>query len=106
MKIKPEKEERVVKLFGSVSRARILYLLVAHAGRSFYQREIMYETGLSLRPVQRELMNLLALGIIGKQMANNRVYYQINTTSLLFKPLQNICNLVFDEGDSLSPLKR
>jgi predicted DNA-binding transcriptional regulator len=73
MKIKPEKEERVVKLFGSVSRARILSLLVAHAGRSFYQREIMYETDLSLRPVQRELMNLLALGIIGKQMANNRV---------------------------------
>lgn len=64
-----------VKLFGSISRARILSFLFAHVGQSFYQREIMYETGLSLRPVQRELSNLVKLGIIKKQEANNRVYY-------------------------------
>jgi predicted DNA-binding transcriptional regulator len=97
MKIKSEGEERVIKLFGSISRARILTFLLAHAGQSFYQREIMYETGLSLRPVQRELINLLALGIIKKQTTNNRVFCQINTASSLFKPLREICNLVSDE---------
>lgn len=38
------------RLFGSISRARILDLLISHAGRSFYQREVRYETGLFLNP--------------------------------------------------------
>jgi hypothetical protein len=50
-----------VKLFGSVSRARILSFFYAFEGQSFYQREIMYETGLALRAVQRELQNLASL---------------------------------------------
>jgi predicted transcriptional regulator len=99
MKIKPEKEERVVKLFGSVSRARILSLLVAHAGRSFYQREIMYETGLSLLPVQRELSNLVDLGIFRKQERQNRVYYQINLNSPFFESLREICGLTPRGGE-------
>jgi len=86
-----------VKLFGSVSRVRILGFLFAHAGQSFYQREVMYKTGLSLRPVQRELSNIVELGIVKKQETNNRVYYQIDTTSPFFKPLREICNLVSDE---------
>jgi len=41
-------EEMTVKLFGSTSRPRILSLLLSHPQQTFYQREIMYETGLSL----------------------------------------------------------
>jgi predicted transcriptional regulator len=84
-------EEFLIKLFGSVSRARILCFLYALPGQTFYQREIMYETGLSLRPVQRELNNLLRLGIIKKETTRNRVYYGINGDSPLFKPLKAIC---------------
>jgi len=100
MKIKPEKEERLAKLFGSVSRARILSLLVAHAGRSFYQREIMYEMGFSLRPVQRELSNLVDIGIFRKQERQNRVYYQINLNSPFFESLREICGLGSNRGDA------
>ena len=50
-----DKEEKLVKLFGSTSRARILDFLCRHSGESYYQREIMHETGLSLQAVQREL---------------------------------------------------
>ena len=60
-------EEFLNKLFGSVTRARILCFLYALPGQNFYQREILYETGLSPRPVQRELNNLLRLGIIKRQ---------------------------------------
>ena len=98
MRINSKGKDVVVKLFGSISRARILSLLLTHTGRSFYQREIMYETGLSLEPVQRELKNLTTLAIIKRQMTNNRVYYQVNAASPLFKPLQEICNLFFEEG--------
>jgi hypothetical protein len=70
----------LTKLFGSISRARILGFLYAHAGQSFYQREIMYETGLSLRPVQRELDNLVDLGILRKRETYNRVFYEVERT--------------------------
>jgi hypothetical protein len=50
-----DSDEILLRLFGSVSRARILEFLVSQAGRAFYQREIMYGTGLSLQPTQREL---------------------------------------------------
>jgi len=88
---KSTSEENLAKLFGSVSRARILVLLFAQMDRRFYQREIMYETGLSLQPVQRELANLVDLGIIRKQETPNRVYYEIDQKSSLFEPLAGIC---------------
>ena len=88
---KTTSEENLIKLFGSVSRARILVLLFAHMGQKFYQREIMYETGLSLLPVQRELANLVELGILRKQETPNRVYYEVDRGSSLFKPLTKIC---------------
>ena len=54
----------LTRLFGSESRARILEFLLSHPGRAFYQREIMFETGLTLHPAQREHKNLYDLGII------------------------------------------
>jgi len=67
MKDRDHQEERMANLFGSTSRPRILSLLLSHPQQAFYQREIMYETGLSLQTVQRELQNLLRLGILKKR---------------------------------------
>jgi len=83
-------EKNLVKLFGSVSRARILNFLYAFEGQSFYQREIMYETGLALRAVQRELGNLDSLGLVKALKARSRVYYEVNRNSPLFKPFKEI----------------
>jgi len=91
MKKTVEPEKNLAKLFGSVSRARILEFLYAFSGRSFYQREIVFETGLALRAVQRELNNLAALGIVKTERTRSRVYYEINSKSPLFKPLGEIC---------------
>jgi hypothetical protein len=86
-------DERLVRFFGSTSRPRILGLLLADTGKAFYQREIMYETGLSLQAVQRELHNLVALGILKREETDARVYYQVDPTSPLFKPLKEIYHL-------------
>jgi predicted transcriptional regulator len=86
-------EEMAVKLFGSISRPRILSLLLGHPERSLYQREIMYETGLSLQTVQRELENLSHLGILNKRETREKVHYQANAASPWFRPLQEICGL-------------
>jgi len=87
-------EEMMIRLFGSTSRPRILNLLLNCPQQAFYQREIMYETGLSLQAVQRELENLLHLGILKKRETKARVYYQIDLSSPWFKPLREICGLV------------
>lgn len=83
-------EEMLVRLFGSKSRPRILGFLLNHPQQAFYQREIVYETGLSLQAVQRELENLSNLGILKRQETNARVYYQIVASSPLYKPLKEI----------------
>jgi hypothetical protein len=75
-KFQTDLEDRLAKLFGSISRARILSFLLANSGMNFYQREIMFETGLSLHPTQRELENLVDLEIVH---------------SPFFKPLCEIC---------------
>jgi predicted transcriptional regulator len=92
-------EENLVKLFGSVSRARILSFLYAFEGQSFYQREIMYGTGLALRAVQRELQNLASLGIVKIKKTHNRVYYEVNRDSPFFKPFREICGLTPGGGE-------
>jgi len=83
----------MAKLFGSTSRPRILNLLLGQPQQAFYQREIMYETGVSLQTIQRELENLVRLGILKKRQTKARVYYQVNSTSTWFKPLREICEL-------------
>ena len=90
MPVTLDPEEILTRLFGSASRARILQFLLSHAGRAFYQREIMFETGLTLHPAQRELKNLYDLGIIKKQETLDKVYYEIDTLSPFFKPLCEI----------------
>jgi predicted transcriptional regulator len=93
-------EEMIVKLFGSTSRPRILSLLLSHPQRTFYQREIMYETGLSLQAVQRELENLIRLGILKRRETKARAYYRINSLSPWFRPLREICKLVGRESQT------
>jgi predicted DNA-binding transcriptional regulator len=94
MKNKDRTEEMMVRLFGSTSRPRILSLLLNRPQQTFYQREIMYETGLFLQTVQRELENLLRLGILKKRVTKARVYYQIDMTSPWSRSLREICELV------------
>ncbi len=93
VKKRDHREEMMIRLFGSTSRPRILGLLLSHPQQALYQREIMFETGLSLQTVQRELQNLLCLGILKKRETKARVYYEIDMTSPWFKPLREIYDL-------------
>ena len=84
---KADLEASLIKLFGSRSRVRILAFLCGNPAGPFYQRQIMYETDLSLQAIQRELRNLVHLGIVKKTKTRNRVYYGINSDSPFFGPL-------------------
>lgn len=90
MKKRDHREEILSRFFGSIARPRILSLLITNPRQEYYQREIMYETGLSLQAVQRELNNLLELGIVKRRETRARIYYQAEAASSWFKPLQEI----------------
>jgi hypothetical protein len=46
--------------------------------------------------VQRELQNLLDLGIVKKVSTLNRVYYEVNMSFPFFTPLREICGLAIE----------
>ena len=104
MKNKDNTDRVLVRVFGSISRARILSLLLNNPETSFYQREIMYETGLSLQAVQRELRNLVGLGIVKREGIRSKIYYEANKDSPFSKPLRDMLGSVakIEERDPIA----
>jgi predicted nucleotidyltransferase len=87
-------------LFGKTRRA-VLSLLYGHADESFYLRQIVRATGAGLGPVQRELKQLTAVGIIRRSVQGRQVYYQANPDSPIFKELKSLITKTAGIGDTL-----
>lgn len=68
----------VEQLFGSKTRVKLLQLFYSNPNRSFYVREITRQIDEQINSVRRELANLLSVGIIVSDNANNRLYYEVN----------------------------
>lgn len=68
----------VEQLFGSKTRVKLLQLFYGNPNRSFYVREITRQIDEQINSVRRELANLLSVGIITSDNANNRLYYEVS----------------------------
>lgn len=66
------------KLFGSKTRVKLLHLFMNHPGQSFYVREITRLIDEQINSVRRELSNMLEVGVITSDNADNKLYYQVN----------------------------
>lgn len=66
------------KLFGSKTRVKLLHLFMNHPGQSFYVREITRMVDEQINSVRRELSNMLEVGVIISDTADNKLYYQVN----------------------------
>jgi len=60
----------------SKARSEILSLLYADPEKELYLREIVRITGLGVGPVQRELSNLVGLGLVGRRKSGHQVYFK------------------------------
>lgn len=78
------------KLFGSKTRVKLLHLFMNHPGQSFYVREITRLIDEQINSVRRELSNMLEVGIITSDTADNKLYYQVNQRYDFYKPLRAI----------------
>lgn len=76
-------------LFGKV-RLSVLALLFCHSDKDFYFREIERSVDMGRGAVQRELANLVNVGLVVRRKRGNQVYYQANSKSAIFSELKSL----------------
>jgi predicted transcriptional regulator len=77
-------------LFGSKTRVKLLHLFLNNPGKAFYVREITRLIDEQINSVRRELSNMLAVGIITSDSADNKLYYQVNQRYEYYVPFRSI----------------
>jgi hypothetical protein len=82
-------------LFGSKTRVKLLHLFLNNPGKSFYVREITRLIDEQINSVRRELSNMLEVGIITSDSADNKLYYEVDQRYEHYVPLRAI----FAEGE-------
>ncbi len=88
-------------LFGSKTRIKLLHLFLNNPGKSFYVREITRLIDEQINSVRRELSNMLNVGIIKSDEADNKLYYEVNQRYEHYVPLRAI---FADEKSAGEPL--
>lgn len=74
-------------LFGG-TRSALLAVFYGHADQAFYVRQLVRRLGAGHGSVQRELTNLLQLGLIVRRNQGNQVLYQANARSPVFSEIK------------------
>lgn len=77
-------------LFGSKTRVKLLHLFLNNPGKAFYVREITRLIDEQINSVRRELSNMLIVGIITSDSADNKLYYEINQRYEYYVPFRAI----------------
>jgi hypothetical protein len=77
-------------LFGSKTRIKLLHLFLNNPGKSFYVREITRLIDEQINSVRRELANMLKVGIIKSDEADNKLYYEVDQRYEHYVPLRAI----------------
>ena len=75
-------------LFGSKTRVKLLHLFLNNPGKSFYVREITRLIDEQINSVRRELSNMLNVGIIKSDTADNKLYYEVDQRYEFYVPLR------------------
>jgi len=73
-------------IFGQ-TRGRVLALLFGHPDSSFFIRQISRHAGTSAGTARRELETLAQVGLVGRSVSGNQVYFQANRTHPVFSEI-------------------
>jgi len=77
-------------LFGSKTRVKLLHLFLNNPGKAFYVREITRLIDEQINSVRRELANMMTVGIVASDSADNKLYYEVNQRYEYYVPLRAI----------------
>lgn len=89
-------------LFGSKTRVKLLHLFLNNPGKSFYVREITRLVEEQINSVRRELANMLNVGIIKSDTADNKLYYEVEQRYEYYVPLRAIFSDNKDEVQAVA----
>jgi hypothetical protein len=77
-------------LFSSKTRVKLLNLFFNNPGKAFYVREITRLIDEQINSVRRELSNMLSVGVIMSDSADNKLYYEVNQRYEHYGPFREI----------------
>ena len=89
-------------LFGSKTRIKLLHLFLNNPGKAFYVREITRLIDEQINSVRRELANMMKIGIIKSEEADNKLYYEVDQRYEHYVPLRAIFS---DDKDTESAVR-
>jgi len=72
------------------TRREILAILLLHADREWYFRDLAAQLGVQSSSLTRELKSLTQAGILRRREEGNRVYYQANTECPFYPELRGL----------------
>jgi predicted nucleotidyltransferase len=88
-------------LFGQ-TRAAVLSILYSHVGKTFYLRQLARLTEIAVGPVQREMRQLVAAGLVTRKTVGTQTLYTANQKSPVFREIKNLINKTVGMHDALS----
>jgi predicted nucleotidyltransferase len=88
-------------LFGQ-TRAAVLSVLYSHVGKTFYLRQLARLTEIAVGPVQREMRQLVAAGLVTRKTVGTQTLYTANQKSPVFREIKNLINKTVGMHDALS----
>ena len=77
-------------LFGSKTRVKLLHLFLNNPGKAFYVREITRLIDEQINSVRRELANMMKVGVVKSDNADNKLYYEVDQRYEFYVPLREI----------------
>ncbi len=92
-------------LFGSKTRVKLLHLFLNNPGQPFYVREITRKIDEQINSVRRELANMIEVGVVTSDSADNKLYYQVNQRYDYYLPLRAIFSDSTTELQSVSVIQ-
>jgi predicted nucleotidyltransferase len=88
-------------LFGQ-TRGAVLSVLYGHVGKAFYLRQLARLTDIALGPVQREMQQLVAAGLVTRKAIGPQTLYTANQKSPVFREIKNLVNKTVGMHDVLA----
>jgi predicted nucleotidyltransferase len=78
------------KLLGSKTKINLLSVLVSHPERSLIESELAKEAGVAVSEVNRQITDLVSIGLVAMERVGKSKVYQINQKHFLYAPLKEL----------------
>ena len=83
----------------TTTQQKILGLLYSQPEKSFYTNEILRITGMGVATIKRELVRMVAAGILQMSKKGNQLHYQANPECPIYQELLDIVKKTFGMTD-------